>query len=125
MNKRSSYKNKSFFSSFYYAFVGIKTAFIEERNMKSHFFSLIMAICFGIYFSISKFEWLWILLAITLVLSMEIINTVMENVVDYVSLEYNNDAKKIKDMSAAAVLIVSLFAAVVGAIIFLPKIFNF
>ncbi len=92
--------------------------------MKSHILSSFLAICLGIYYSLSLYEWLLILIVIHLVIAMEIINTALENVVDFVSLEYNKDAKKIKDMSAAAVLIISFLAAIVGAAIFLPKIFN-
>ncbi|WP_018658832.1 diacylglycerol kinase family protein [Allofustis seminis] len=124
MNKKTPFQNKTFLASFRYAFSGIRTAFSEERNMKSHILSSFLAICLGIYYSLSLYEWLLILIVIHLVIAMEIINTALENVVDFVSLEYNKDAKKIKDMSAAAVLIISFLAAIVGAAIFLPKIFN-
>lgn len=124
MNKPSPFKNKTFFNSFRYALAGIATAFREERNMKSHVFSLVAVIIMGFIFSISISEWLWLLLVSFLVLVIEIINTAFENIVDFVSLTYSHEAKKIKDMSAAAVLIISTFAAIVGLVIFLPKIFE-
>ncbi len=54
---------------------------------------------------------------------MEILNTVIENIIDFISPDYHPLAKKVKDMAAAAVLFTSFFALVTGAVILLPKIF--
>ncbi|MDE7433776.1 MAG: diacylglycerol kinase family protein [Mycoplasmoidaceae bacterium] len=53
---------------------------------------------------------------------MELLNTAIENVVDVVTFEYNEKAKKIKDVSAAATLILTIAAVIVGLLIFIPKI---
>ena len=69
-------------------------------------------------------EWLWILLSIVLVVSFEIINSCIEGLVDYISLKKDPRAKRIKDMAAAAVFLVSCFALVVALCIFVPKLLN-
>lgn len=116
-------KNKHFIRSFEFAVQGIKTVFAEERNMRKHFFFGLLAILAGIIFQLSRFEWLWILLVVFLVWLVEIINTAFENVVDMVTnYHFNPIGKKIKDMAAGAVLLTSIFALIVGLIIFIPKL---
>mgnify|MGYP006308228587 CR=1 FL=1 len=76
----------------------------------------------GWVFHIHVFEWLFIILAIGLVISMEILNSVLERMADFVSPARDKRIKKIKDLSAAGVLISSIIALAIGLIIFLPKI---
>ncbi|MDN6385831.1 MAG: diacylglycerol kinase family protein, partial [Alkalibacterium sp.] len=71
---------------------------------------------------LSRNEWLWLLLVSYLVFVMELLNTVVENVVDLVTETYHPIAKKVKDMAAAAVLVTASLAALIGIIILLPKI---
>ncbi|MGX7262770.1 diacylglycerol kinase family protein [Enterococcus crotali] len=118
-------KNKHFVASLEFALQGIKTVFKEERNMRTHVFMGIVAIVAGFIFQLVISEWLWLLLAIFLVLAMEIINTVFENVVDMVTdFHFHPIGKKIKDMAAGAVLLTTGFAVVVGALLFVPKIWQ-
>ncbi|OJG92310.1 diacylglycerol kinase [Enterococcus silesiacus] len=85
----------------------------------------IVAIIAGFIFQLVISEWLWLLLAIFLVLAMEIINTVFENVVDMVTdFHFHPIGKKIKDMAAGAVLLTTGFAVVVGVLLFAPKIWQ-
>ncbi|MVH15607.1 UDP kinase, partial [Staphylococcus aureus] len=77
----------------------------------------------GLTFQVSMVEWLFLLLSIFLVITFEIINSAIENVVDLASnYHFSMLAKNAKDMAAGAVLVVSLFAVLVGLIIFIPKI---
>ncbi|OEG20924.1 UDP kinase [Enterococcus plantarum] len=118
-------KNKHFIASLEFALQGIKTVFKEERNMRTHTVMGIVAIVIGIVFRLTTPEWLWLLLAIFLVLVMEIINTVFENVVDMVTdFHFHPIGKKIKDMAAGAVLLTTGFAVVVGILLFVPKIWQ-
>jgi diacylglycerol kinase len=68
------------------------------------------------------YEWIAVTFAIGFVISVEIINTVIENMADFVSPTKNDKIKKIKDLSAAAVLISSMTALTIGLIVFIPKI---
>lgn len=106
-----------------FAFNGLKILWKEEHNFRIHIFATVLAIIAGFIFKISSFEWLAILLAIGLVLTAEIINSSIENLADFVSPKKHNQMKKIKDLSAAAVLVSAILALIVGVIIFLPKIF--
>lgn len=118
------YKNRTFLDSFRYASEGVVTAFREERNMRFHVFSALGVIILSYLLSLSIAEWLWILLVTFLVIIMEILNTVIENVIDLVSPDYHPLAKKIKDMAAAVVLITTSFSLIVGGIILLPKLIS-
>ena len=81
-----------------------------------------VSICAGIYFQISTNEWITILICIGMVLSMEAANSAIEKLVDLVSPQKNHLAGWIKDIAAAAVLIASIMALLIAAMIFLPKI---
>ncbi len=117
-------KNRTFGDSFRYAFEGIKTTFQEERNMRVHVCAGTFALLLGFFLSLSLIEWLFIALSVFMVIVMEILNTVIENLVDLVTTEFHPLAKKVKDMAAAAVLSTTTFAVIVGAIIFLPKFYH-
>ena len=122
-NTEKKWKNRTVYASLEFALTGIITAFREERNLRKHAVSASLAIIFGFLFKISRIEWLFLLLAIFLVIFGEIINSAIENVVDLAS-EYHFSmlAKNAKDMAAGAVLFISLYAVIVGLLIFLPKI---
>lgn len=123
-NSQRKWKNRTVTSSLEFALTGILTAVQEERNLKSHLVSAFLASLAGIIFKISAVEWLFLLLAIFLVICLEIINSAIENVVDLASsYHFSMLAKKAKDMAAGAVLVMSLYAVLTGLIIFLPKIF--
>ena len=124
-NDKRKWKNRDVISSLEFALTGIFTAFKEEKNMRSHVLSALAAIIAGLIFRISATEWLFLLLSIFLVIAFEIMNSAVENVVDLASdYHFSMLAKKAKDMAAGAVLVVSLFAALTGALIFLPRIWD-
>jgi undecaprenol kinase/diacylglycerol kinase (ATP) len=109
-------------NSFAFAFNGLKILLKEEHNSRIHLFFTICVLLASIYFNISTFEWIAIIFAIGFVITLEIINSVIENICDFISPEKNIQIKKIKDLSAAGVLVSSIIALIIGVIIFLPKI---
>lgn len=113
---------KKFLKSFVYAFNGIFTSIKNERNIKIHIVIMILAIIFGIILKISKTEWLICIILFGLVISMELINSAIEKVVDLVTKEKNEQAKIIKDTAAGAVLVTAIAAAIIGFMIFVPYI---
>lgn len=118
-------KNKHFIRSVEFAVTGIKTVYHDERNMRAHTILGGVAIVLGLLFQLNRWEWLWLLLSIFLVIVMEIINTAFENVVDMITdFHFHSIGKKVKDMAAGAVLITALFALIVACFIFLPKIYQ-
>lgn len=122
--KHNIAKNKKFINSVEFAISGIKTAYRDERNMRSHTISGILVILLGLVLGLERYEWLWILLCIFLVVIMEMLNTVFENIVDMVTDKHFHPlGKKIKDIAAGAVLVTTFFAVIVGLLIFVPKIY--
>jgi diacylglycerol kinase len=107
--------------SFGYAFKGIKAVFGNEANMNIHLIMSILVIVCGFIFKISITEWMLCIICFGLVISLEMLNSAIENLVNLVSPEQNKIAGKIKDISAGAVLIAAICAAIVGLIIFAPK----
>lgn len=122
MNPRQEYKK--LINSFKYAIEGIISSFKTERNMKIHVLAMIVVIALGLFFKLNKVEWCFIIIAIASVISAELFNTAIETVVDMVSPERNPKAKLAKDITAGAVLVVAIGAAIIGFIIFGPQIIN-
>ena len=122
-NSPKKWKNRTLVSSLEFAITGIITAIKEERNMRKHIISAVLASIAGAVFRISAIEWLFLFLAIFLVITFEIVNSAIENVVDLASnYHFSILAKNAKDMAAGAVLVISGYAVLTGLIIFIPKI---
>ena len=110
-------------ASFGHAFNGLKILLKEEHNAIIHLFITCCVVITGIEFKISTIEWIVVIFCIGLVFALELINSAIENTTDLISKERNETIKKIKDLSAGAVLIAAIASAVIGLIIFLPKMF--
>ena len=110
--------------SFTYAGAGIASAF-GERNMKVHGVATVLVLCVSIWLRVSAIEWFFILMMTGLVLSAEMMNTAVEEVCnsmrDELGLPYAS-SKRARDVAAGAVLVLAAVAAVIGVIIFLPKL---
>ena len=119
-NQKFSIKKR--LTSFRYAINGLKILIKNEHNSRIPLVAMIVAIILGIILKISNLEWIAIVMVIGFVFSIEIINSAIENLADFVSPNYNEIIKKVKDLSAASVLISALVSLIVGIIIFIPKI---
>lgn len=108
--------------SFKYAFNGLRILIKEEHNARIHLFATVCVIIAGLFFNISMNEWIGVIFSIGLVFSLEIINSSIENIADFISPEKHEMIKKIKDLSASGVLISAITALIIGLIIFIPKI---
>lgn len=117
-------KMKKIKNSFKYAIEGICTSFKTERNMKIHIFIMILVIIAGIILKINKSEWIICITLFAIVIAGELFNTSIETIVDMVMPEKNEKAKIAKDVSAGAVLVVAIGAAIIGLVIFVPRILN-
>ncbi len=110
--------------SFTYAFNGLKLLLKQEHNARIHLFAAVCVIVTGIVFQISLLEWIAVVFAIGFVFSMEILNSAIEGLADFVSPEWHDKIKIIKDLSAAGVLISAITALIIGLIVFLPKLIS-
>jgi len=108
--------------SFTYAMNGIKILISNEHNARIHLVFTILVILMGIFFNIPTLEWISISFAISLVFICEITNTAIEYIANFISPNYDEKIKKIKDLAAGAVLIAAINSVVVGLIIFVPKL---
>ncbi len=113
------------FRSFIDAWRGIRLAVASQQNLKIHLAIATMVILAGIYFQIRITEWLAIVLAIGLVISAEMMNTALENIVNLVSPAHQPLAGKIKDLTAGAVLVLAITAVIIGVIIFIPYLYHY
>ena len=108
--------------SFGYAFKGIDDVIKHEPNMKIHVVVAILVVIMAFIFKVSIIEWIILVLLIGSVLAAETINTTIENLVDMYTKEYDEKAKVVKDTAAGTVLILAITSAIIGLIIFVPKI---
>ncbi len=88
-----------------------------------HASAAIIVVLLGLIYSISAFEWLVIIFLVSTILAAEAINTGIEEACDVLHPEHHPGARLAKHCAAGGVLILSIAAVIVGAIIFLPKIF--
>ena len=120
--KQENFSWKKRLKSFKYAFNGLKILIREEHNARIHIFIAVCVLVAGLFFEISADEWIAVTLCIGMVIALEMINSTIENLADFVSPEKHDRIKKVKDLAAGAVLLGAVVAVVVGLIVFLPKI---
>jgi diacylglycerol kinase (ATP) len=95
-----------------------------EHSVMVQFSIMVVMIFAGFYFHISREEWMLQILAFGLVLAIEGLNTAVEKIADFIHPEFHDRIGFIKDIAAGAVLFAAFSAIAVGALIYVPKIFN-
>jgi undecaprenol kinase len=108
---------------FQYALNGLKEVFKSEKNFRFHVISAILVILAGFLFEFGLIEWMITITVIGLVMTAEILNTAIEEIINYLKPEIHPTAKRIKDLAAAGVFVAALSAFIVGLFLFLPKLF--
>ena len=121
----NSFDAKRLGRSFKAAFEGIESTYKKEQNIKIHTIISIIVVLGGFLFKINYIEWLVCLVLIGFVLMAEFFNTAIEYVVDLASPNIHPLAKAAKDTASAGVLMMAIIAAVIGCVIFLPKVITF
>ena len=110
-------------NSFKYAFEGLINAIFTEPNFRIQLLIVAFSIVLGKIYKITKIEWSILVLSLGLLLVVELINTVIEEIMDRFMKEYDNGVKIINDLSAAAVLVTAFTVLANLIIVFFPKIF--
>ena len=108
--------------SFSYAFDGVRYAIVHNQNMRIHITVAFLVVLASIFFRVNAFEMGILGVMILLVLSAEMINTAIEEMVDLITKEHRQEAKIAKDVSAGMVLVTAGGSVIVGFLIFLPHI---
>ena len=111
------------FKRFYYAFSGIFYLILREHNFRLHLVLFGILVFFGFYFDISKVEWISVIICSSIVLSLEAVNSSVEQLSNHLHPGQHENIKNVKDIAAGAVLIAALFSAIVACIIFFPKVY--
>jgi len=122
--RKKKYSIKRFFRSFKYAFIGIGKAYQTEQNLVIHTIVTFLVLGLSWYFKISTIELMFIVFAIGLVFTLELVNTAIENAVDMAMPNKHPLAKNAKDIASSAVLMASFTALAIGLIVFIPKIID-
>lgn len=107
-----------------HAFRGLAFAIRSETHVRIDLVATVAVIAAGLYFELTTNEWCSIALAIGLVIALEILNTAIERLVDIVSPEHNAAAGRVKDIAAGATLVAAGCSAVVGVLIFGPRLLS-
>ncbi|GAB4027432.1 MAG: diacylglycerol kinase family protein [Candidatus Microgenomates bacterium] len=110
--------------SFFYAITGVKTAFATQPNVRTHIVIAIIVSLLGYFLGLNTEEIIEIILLVGLVLVAEMINTSIEFACNAITTETHPEIKKAKDVAAGSVLVVSILAVIIGAVIFIPKILS-
>ncbi|HMB65812.1 MAG TPA: diacylglycerol kinase family protein [Patescibacteria group bacterium] len=111
---------KRLIKSFLYAFKGLSKTWREEKNLQVQSLAALLILVLAFYLRISSGEWLAVIFAIALVLTMEMINSAVERITDVLKPRINGYVKEIKDIMAGAVMLASVTALIIGLIVFLP-----
>ena len=110
--------------SFAYALRGLRILFQSQVNARIHLVAAALVLGLGAGLALSAGEWIGLVVAITLVMVAEALNTALELVVDLASLQWRPLARDAKDVAAASVLLASIGALAIGAFIVLPKLWR-
>ncbi len=118
-------KYRSIIKSFKYAFMGIGFMLRTSVNIPLYFAFTLLVIVFGIYFRIFGYEIGWILIMALLVICMEMINTMMEELVNLIKKEHSAEGKIVKDVAAGMVLLTTISYIIVVLFVFIPHIIRY
>lgn len=116
---------RSIIDSFNYAVSGIILSVKTEKNMLIHYIIAISVLGLSLIFDFTRVEFLVLLFSISLVLTLEMINTAIEKTVDLITKDYHPYARIAKDISAGAVLIAAVNSVIVGYLLFFDRLSQF
>ncbi|MGH7256441.1 MAG: diacylglycerol kinase [Nitrospirales bacterium] len=107
---------------FQYAWAGLKAAVVREQSLRIQSLAGIVVVVTGAVVGLTRLEWAFVVAAVGAVLSLELVNSAVEKALDLLHPHEHEQVRFVKDVLAAAVLLASLAAAVIGLLIFLPHV---
>lgn len=116
----SGFRLRARLASFRYAFAGLRTMLFTQHNAWVHVAATLVVTAAGFAVGLSAADWKWLVVVITMVWFAEAMNTAFEYLCDVVSPEHNEAVLHAKDIAAAAVLLCTIGAVVMGLLIFVP-----
>lgn len=122
----NSYKAKSFLSSVSFAWNGLRSVLKTERNFRTHVVLAFFVAAGGIFFHVTRLEWILLILCMAAMMAIEALNTAIELLTDMFSEgQYSEEARRIKDVAAGACLLAATGIAIAGSLIFFPYLLAF
>lgn len=122
MRDEAEWRTRSLRDSFNYALQGVVYALITQRNMRIHVLLAVLVLILAVLLRVTRVELLILLLTIGLVVSAELMNTAVEEVVNLVTQEYHPIARDAKNVAAGAVFVSSLVALCVAYVVFIERL---
>ncbi len=113
---------KRMIQSFRHALRGMGLVFASEQSFRLQVFAAVVVVALGAFFRVTKLEWIALLILIASVLTLELVNSILERLVDTFKPRIHPVVKDVKDAMAGTVLLASIISAVIGLIIFLPYV---
>jgi len=124
MNENSTLTFTGRIRSVRFALRGIRTMVMSQQNAWIHAAATVVVVAAGALVGLSWPEWCWIVLAIMSVWTAEALNTAFEFLTDVASPNFHPIAEKAKDVAAGAVLVSATGAAIIGMLVFWPRILS-
>ncbi len=121
----TKYKSQGFINTFRNARKGMRLSLKSEQNIRIHILAGSIALAAGFFFHFSIIKFCILLLTIVMVISAEMMNSAIEFALD--SIYHNKYSKMVgmaKDIAAGAVMIVTVVALMIGALLFIPPFFK-
>ncbi len=115
---------RRFWTSLQHACRGLATAIRTERNLQIELAIALIAMLVGWWLQLSVLEWMVLCLTIGMVLSLELVNSAVEQLANLYSREENESIRRIKDIAAGAVLVVSLASVIIGLLLFGSQVWD-
>lgn len=115
-------RSATLFEAFRYAGAGVVHAFRSQRNIRIHVVAGTLALELGVLVGLEPWQWVALVLAITVVLALEMVNTAVEAAVDLAAPGYHHLARVAKDVVAGSVLVAAAGSLAVGCLIFGPRV---
>jgi len=120
-NKSKRKGIKGILYNFVFSWQGLTYAYMHEKSMWIHAVLSIITVILGLFLNLRGIEWLIILIALGAILSIELLNTGIESVVDMVTHDYHELAKVAKDTGSAATFVASMIGVITILSIYIPK----
>ncbi|MFC1727389.1 diacylglycerol kinase family protein [Patescibacteria group bacterium] len=122
--KEINQQKKNWAFTFHNAWNGCWYAFSTQKNFLIHALVSLFVLLLGLWLKISFEKYLLLIMAIFWGFTIEMANTVIEKIVDWITKDYHPQAKIIKDVSAGMMLLLSVGLALLGILILLPPLLN-
>lgn len=115
---------KKLIKSFGYAIEGLKISVTIDQNVRFHLVVGLIIFLLSVFLRVPKAELMFVVFAIFFVIITEMVNTAIEEMTNLIKREHSEEARIAKDVAAGAVLLAAIFAAIVGVVVLVPRVFE-